>query len=282
MKPHFERQSMPQRGMALIAVLWIVAVLGIIVTSMGQSVRNEVRLVSGARESVVANALGDAAIHIVLQELAARTEPVAGLTRTEVLYQGRTISVEVMPLNGLIDINKAPQELLVSLFGIGAHMPPDVAASLAQATVETRSRKGASGREEGFDAPEDLLRVPGLDYTVYANISRLITADRPGSGKVNPMAAPEGVLTVLADGNTARASSISNDRDSNRPGIDTTSLTAAFIDNTATKLLRIQAKVSLPSGASLLVARSVDLSDGVRDGLPWRTFHAEQRFEPGR
>ena len=43
--------------MALIAVLWIVAALGIIVTGLVQAVRSETRLVSVAREAVVAEAL---------------------------------------------------------------------------------------------------------------------------------------------------------------------------------------------------------------------------------
>jgi len=39
--------------MALIAVLWIVAALGIIVAGLVQSIRSEIRLVSGARDAVV-------------------------------------------------------------------------------------------------------------------------------------------------------------------------------------------------------------------------------------
>ena len=268
------------KGMALIAVLWIVAVLGIIVTGMGYAVRNEVRLVSGARQSVVAEAAGDAAIHLVLQEMVAAVERPMQLTNVTVTYKNQPISVLVLPLNGLIDINNAPQALLVSMFSVGGQVAPDLAAALAQATVETRTRKDGVGQPEGFDAIEDMLRVPGLTYTVYANISKLITADRPGSGKVNPMAAPEGVLRVLAGGNAGRAGSIAADRDAGRTGIDTTTtLTSEYTDNAATQRFKLQARVPLPDGASLLISRSVDLEDGVQDGLPWRTFHTEQRFE---
>lgn len=267
--------------MALIAVLWIVAVLGIIVTGMGHAVRNEIRLVSGARHAVVAEAMGDAAIHLVLQEMVSVAERPKQLTRANVMYKNQPISVQILPLNGLIDINSAPPALLASLFSIAGQVPPDAAAALAQATVETRMRKDSVGQPEGFEAIEDMLRVPGVNYTVYANISRLITADRPGSGKVNPMAAPEGVLNVLAGGNAGRASSIAADRDAGRPGIDTTTtLTSEYIDNAATQRFQLQARVPLSDGAALLVSRSVDLDDGALDGLPWRTFHTEQRFEP--
>ncbi len=271
----------PNQGMALIAVLWIVAVLGIIVTGMGHAVRNEVRLVSGARQAVVAEALGDAAIHLVLQEMVSVTERPQQLTRVNVTYQGQPVSVQILPLNGLIDINSAPQALLASLFAIAGQVPPDEAAALAQSAVETRARKGSSGQPEEFEAIEDLLRVPGLSYAVYANISRLVTADRPAGGKVNPMAAPEGVLYVLAGGNSERAGSVAAGRDAGVAGIDTTTtLASEFTDNATTQVFQIQARVHLASGAVLLISRSVDLGDGAKDGLPWRTFRTEQRFEP--
>lgn len=267
--------------MALIAVLWIVAALGIIVTGMVHAVRNEVRLVSGARQTVVAEAVGDAAIHLVLQEMAVSQDRPKRLLTSNVTYQNQTIAVQVLPLNGLIDINKAPQALLASLFSVAGGVDPNAASALAQATVETRERKDALGQAEGFEANEDLLRVPGLSYTVYANISRLITADQPGSGKVNPMAAPEGVLTVLAGGNTQRAGSIAANRDAGATGIDTTTtLTSEYIDNADTQRFQLQARVPLSNGASLLISRSVDLADGMQDGLPWRTYHTEQRFQP--
>ena len=55
------RRSAPSHGVALIAVLWIVAALTIIVTGLSRTVRDEVHLVASARQSVVAQALGDAA-----------------------------------------------------------------------------------------------------------------------------------------------------------------------------------------------------------------------------
>ena len=45
-----------ERGLALVAVLWLVAALSLIVTGLVASVRSETRLVSGAREGVVAGA----------------------------------------------------------------------------------------------------------------------------------------------------------------------------------------------------------------------------------
>ena len=268
------------RGMALIAVLWVVAALSILVTGMSQAVRGEARLVSSARQVVVASALGDAAIHLVLQSMAASTEPLSRLTTVQTQYQGHSIDVQILPLNGLIDINSAPEPLLVRLFAIAGGMAPAEAAVLAHAAVELRATRGAQGRPLGFDASEDLLSVPGFDYGLYANIAPLITADQAGSGQVNPLAAPEGVLVVLADGNVARAASMAAERSAGSSSIDTTALTGDYINNAATRRFRLQARVPLLDGGWVLASRSVDLQAASQDGLPWRTFRTEQRLEP--
>lgn len=267
--------------MALIAVLWMVAALGVIVTGMVHAVRSEVRLASGARQLVSGAAVGDAAIHMVLQGVVASTERPKQLITANVTYQGHAVAVQVLPLNGLIDINNAPPTLLASLFANAGKMGADAAAALAQATVETRSRKGGTGEPEGFEANEDLLRVPGISYTLYANISDLITASQPGGGRVNAMAAPEAVLAVLAGGNMERAGSVAASRDAGGVGTNTTTtLNSEYVDNAVSQRYRLQARVLLPDGTALLVSRSVDLSDDVKGGLPWRTFHTEQRLEP--
>jgi general secretion pathway protein K len=267
--------------MALIAVLWIVAALGVIVAGLTQAVRSEIRLVSGARDVVVAEALGEAAIHLVLQDMASNSEKVKRMVSTNVVFQGQSIAVQVMPLNGLIDINQAPASLLASLFTVAGRLPPGDAANLAQAVIETRERKDSVGQPEGFEATEDLLRVPGLGYDLYANISGLVTADQPGSGKVNPMAAPIGVLQVLAGGDAQRAGSIAENRASGQTGVDTTTtLTSAYVDDAGTDRFELKARVLLPGGASISVARSVDMADGDADGLPWRTYRTENKFVP--
>lgn len=278
------RAASNSSGVALIAVLWIVAALSIIVSGVVHSVRGEARVVSVAKQSVVGEAQGDAAIHLVLQNMVARKERPARLIYVDTEFQGLAMRVQVLPLNGLIDINQAPEPLLVRLLAVAGGLDAAAASRGAAAIVQARTTKDARGRAIGFEAVEDLLQVPGVDYPLYANISRLVTADQPASGKVNPLAAPEAVLSVLAGGNLERAAGIAAAREAGQTGIDTTVLAADSIDNGTTQRYRIQARVPLPDGAWLLVSRSVDFSEGSQEGLPWRTFHAERRFEaqPGR
>ena len=118
MKNQHPHSQVFEQGIALIAVLWIVAALSIVVTGVVHSVRSEVRLVSSARQVVESVALGEAAINLVLQEMVARSERPAKLMLLPVNYQGHSMVVEAMPLTGLRDINKASVPLLARLYAV--------------------------------------------------------------------------------------------------------------------------------------------------------------------
>ncbi len=267
------------RGMALLAVLWIVAALSLIAVGLTRSLRDETRSVALARQQVQAQALGDAALQIALQALMASRQPLARVATTDVTWQGVPIHVELMPLNGLIDLNMAAPPLLTRLFTVAGGLAPDAAQALAQAVVQTRQRD-AHGASQRFEAEEDLLRVPGVEYDLYARLAPLLTADLRGSGRVNPMAAPLGVLAVLAGGNLAAAQQIAAARDAGQVGIDTTALDASLIDSAPSRRLRATAHVPMADGAAVQVARSVDLDGRSSDGAPWLTFRLVTSVQP--
>ena len=268
-----------QRGIALVAVLWMVAALSIVVTSISSSVRQEVKAVSASRQSLVGQAMGQAAIQLVLQDLGSRPDRSQALAYVDTVFRDTSIRVRVLPLTGLIDINNAPPALLASLFRY-AGAESRAAEALAVAAVEWRSAKDGRGRPVGFEAPEDLLRVRGVDYTLYARLSAVVTADLQGNGRVSPPAAPDEVLKVLASGNAAPLPGRATERDTARPRIDTTALNGEFTDSNAqTQRFQLQARVPLSGGSWLLVSRTVDFNGG-RNGLQWRIIHTDARFEP--
>jgi len=269
------------QGMVLIAVLWMVAALSIVVMGVVRSAREEARIVARMRQGVEAQALGDAAIHLVLQGMTARSVQPGRLEHVEVGFHGVDIAVQVVPLNGLIDINAAPAPLLAKLY-MAAGVGGDAAQALAQATAEFRSRVDARGAPRRFEAIEELLQVPGVDYGLYARLADSVTADSRGSGKVNPMAAPVGVLAVLAGGDTALASRIAAGRDASSTqgtGMDTSSLDSAYLDNAVVRRYRIQARVPMADGGWQQVSRSVELMPRAREGMPWHTFNSSRSFK---
>jgi len=227
----------------------------------------------------MANAAADAATALVVQDIASRAERPARLAYVATSYHGISIQVQVTPITGFIDINNAPAPLLAALFNVAGSLAPSDAQRLAGIVMEARSQRDRRGAILGFEASEDLLRIPGFSYDLYAKIAPLVTADLRSSGRVNPMAAPEDVLLVLADGNVGRAAKLAADRDAGVTGIDTTNLNGAYIDTASSQRLRLVARVPLPDGGWLLASRTVDLGNGAEDGLPWRTLNAAYRFE---
>jgi general secretion pathway protein K len=268
-----------QRGVALIAVLWIVAALSVLVAGMVRVQRDEARVASAARQLVAGSALGQAATQLVLQEMASRAMPSPQLQRTVVRYAGLEIPVVVTPLKGLVDLNRAPEGLLAATFVIAGGVPADRAATLAAAVVQARGPAPGQASGPRFEAVEDLLQVPGVDYDLYARLLPLVTSDSSGSGRVNPLAAPESVLQVLAGGQAERAARIASRRDAGEPGVDTTQLTADFVDATAASTrFRLQARIPLADGRHLISSRLVDMGRTGADGVPWRIFHVDDRF----
>ncbi len=274
-----------RRGMALIAVLWLVASMSLIIAGVVRSVRSEVQNTSTQRQLTLAGARADAAILLAMQALqAGQKELPKGLQSLPVSFDSLSYTVQVMPLNGLLDINNASASLLTNLYQLVAGVAPDVASNLAQATLAARQITNAKGTAQGFDAVPDLMRVPGMGYEVYAKVAPLLTADiKSGSGRINPLAAPLALLGVLASGNTARAAQFASQRDTNPATLDTTFFKPEFTEMAASNNLKFQVDAALPDGSVSRKAWRVYWGADVRTGLPWRVLGVQQsNFLPGR
>lgn len=277
-----------QRGVALIAVLWLVAAMSLIITGIVQAVRSEARIGGLQRHALVASAVADAAILLALQSMQAnKVELPKALLLMPVQFGGQSFEVAVRPLNGLIDLNNASLVLLVELFRQGAAVSPDVAQALAQAVVDFRQTRSAKGRLQGFDAIEDMLSVPGMTYDLYAKIKDLVTAElRNGSGRINPMVAPLGVLQVLTGGDAARAASLAATRDADPNLMDTSFFKPDQIEMTASSNLQLQVRVDVPDGGVVQKIWHIYWGSDPRSGLPWRVLGSQQTMQravrPGR
>ena len=238
-----------QRGVILVAVLWIVMALSIIVTGLSRSVRDEAKMLSMARQGAQASALGDAAIQLVLQQMAVDAKPVDRVTTVQVPYQGRQMDVQVMPLNGLVDLNSAKTPLLARLLTVAGGLPESAAEPLAQAIVDYREQRTAQGASRRFEASEDLMRVPGVNYDLYARLAPLLSTAARGASGVNPRAAPLPVLLVLTLGNQAQAQALYQQRlqpagpnVSAAPSMDTSSLPPDIVSQALGTRYRLQAR----------------------------------------
>lgn len=270
-----------QRGVALIAVLWLVAAMSLIITGIVQAVRSEIRSAAVQRQAVIASALGNAAILLALQNLQSQQQELGKTPQTiPVQFQGQGFDVVVQPLNGLIDLNNANVQLFSDMYRYAGGLNPAAAQALAQNTVELRQSTNAKGRIQGFDAVEDLMRVPGMTYDLYAKINRLITADlKQGNGRINPMAAPVGVLQVLTSGDAARAAILAAGRNTDPKLMDTTFLKPDQIEMASSLSLQLQARIDLPGGGFSQKTWQVFWANDPRSGLPWRVLGMQQSFQ---
>jgi general secretion pathway protein K len=278
-KPQVWRHVGPrQAGIALVGVLWMVAALSLIVAGMVKVTRQDARTVSASKQGVLAEAYGQAAIVQTVQRMQIDPTQYARYTRFTLNYQGAPIQVTVVPLNGLINLNGAPAGLLSKLFRVAGGLPAPTADALAQQVVTLRDRPDSKGTAVGFDAVEDLLQVPGVDYDLYANIARLLVVGRRSVTRVNALAATPEVLMVLAGGDAAVAQQLVQARQVAGSSPDTTRLDAAFVDNSSGSRYRLMASLSLDSGRWWSVSRDIDLNRNAPDGQPWRIFGADRRM----
>ena len=269
------------KGLALVAVLWLVAALSIIVAGLLQTVRTEARLGAQLRGDAQAAATAEAVMQLALQSLLAEGKPVDRLITGAFVWQDQSVAVQAMPLNGYIDLNAAPPELLAQMFQTAAGVAPDQANALAQAVLRERTQPGASGTPPGFEAVEDLLRVPGIDYPLYARVAPLLTADlMAGSGRVNPLAAPLSVLRVLTGGGDAAAQYADARAAGDAAAASAPAMNTAWLDTAPARALELQALVPLADGTRIRVVRRYSLAVQRLDGLPWRAFYARSFVDP--
>lgn len=275
---HIRCRSAAQ-GMALVMVLWITAALGIVVTSITYMVRGELRQTAALRAGAEDRALGRAAMALALQDLDARNR--RRLERPErqtYRFNATEVQVLAVPLNGLVDINRAPVALLAALLQYAGGLAPDAAQNLAAALVEKRSARTPQGASAQFDAIEDLLEMPGVDYELYARLAPLITVNGGGGSQVNPYAAPAALLTVLAAGNQAAVAAFRAGIDSGTA--DLSGFNSAFLTPSGSTRLRLYAKPASDAQDRFAVACDVGLFGRRSGALPWEILQCDSQTTP--
>ncbi|MCB1773541.1 MAG: general secretion pathway protein GspK [Gammaproteobacteria bacterium] len=152
----------PQRGFALLLVIWALVLLLSLATGFGYAVRHELRFGSDLSDSVKAEAASLAALHQAILALGTtddetRWQPDSA-ARVFTWPQG-TVTVKVISENGRIDINGAPVELLRGLFE--QLLPDHDAAALADAVLDWRDR---DDNPQPFGAEESEYLAAGYAY----------------------------------------------------------------------------------------------------------------------
>lgn len=262
------------RGMALIAVLWLVAAMSLIISGVVQSVRLEMRTVGMQRHTLVTKAQADAVVLLALNKMQAMTQETRRTTQSiPVQFQDLVATVQVRPLTSLIDLNNAPLAMLTDLYRYVLGLDQAVATTLAQATLKTRDAKNSKNTARGFYAVEELMNVPGMIYDHYDKIKSLVTVDiRSGNGRIYPVSAPFGVLLVLTAGDVPRATALAAQRKDNPNLIDTSFFKPESIDMASSDSMQFQVHVEMPDGRLLQNTWIIQWGEDPSSGLPWQVL----------
>ena len=182
--------SQSRRGFALVAVLWIIALLALLATGIGSSSRTDIRLAYNAAEQAKAKALADGGVHQALFELSINRKGLLwqnGMTSFRHPIDGGGITVFIRDEDGKLDINVISLDLwrgLLSAIGLddGAarvladriidFRGPGDSATLRD-NEESGYGNGAVGRP--FLTIAELLDVPGMTSEIYRRLRPHIT-----------------------------------------------------------------------------------------------------------
>jgi hypothetical protein len=210
-----------QKGVALAIVVWFIAGMSLLVAGIVSHARVDTQMAQLHIAKAKAVAAGDGAIQLMLGERLFNQDGAADKQGPlSAVYQVGSAEVLVMlfPVSALLDLNKAPRAALGTLFVALAQVPDGQANTLAENVVNWRKVNGT------FRETEDLLRVGGMDRTIFESVRDFIAAketlgtgadweaslaamsqraDQVNSGELNGLALrPEMLAGLNADGTT--------------------------------------------------------------------------------
>ena len=287
------RRGRRQRGVALILVLWVIALMSVLLGSFALIARTENLESRHLFDTTAARYAAEAGLERAVYELR-NPDP---LTRWvgdgrpyEFAFDTAVVHVELTDESGKIDLNSADDNLLQSLFlSIGA--TTDQAAALSDAIQDWRdpdddtrphgaesAQYKAAGmsyvpRNAPFQTVSEVQQVFGMNYELYARIEPAITIFS-GGGAPNPAYAPFEVLVTLPGMTPELAQQLIQARQQIPPGQggaaaltlpDGTPIVANGGGNTYT----VKSRAMLANGASTVLDASIRLGGVGAAGRPY-------------
>jgi general secretion pathway protein K len=285
-----------QRGVALILVLWVIALMSVLLGSFALIARTENLQARHLLDATTGRYAAEAGLERAAFELH-NPDP---LTRWvgdgrpyEFVFDNAKVVVELTDESGKIDVNSAGDELLQGLFvSVGASA--DQAAELSDAIQDWRDADddarphGAEAsqykaqrlpyvpRNAPFQTVSEVQQVLGMNYELYAKIEPAITIYAGGTAP-NPAYAPLQALLALPGMTPELAQQIIAARQQIPPGQpgqpggaqltmpDGTPIVANGGGNTYT----VKSRATLANGASTVLDASIRLGGIGAAGRPY-------------
>lgn len=207
-----------QRGIALVLVLWLTALLTVIAGGFAYAMRNEAQAARNTMSQAQARALADGAVARTVFELM-RPRTIPGVWAADGLVHvwdedGLHVAAAAVDESGKIDINAVTDALLLSFLQTAGQLDVDTAGRLVDAigdwkdADDLRRPNGAESAEyqaaglsykpanAAFETVADLQRVLGMTPALFARLAGNLTV-YSGAPGINPQFASRAVLMAL-------------------------------------------------------------------------------------
>ena len=251
--------------MALILVLWVLALLTVLAMSFAGSARTELKIARNEYEAARARAIADAGVtYGILGALdpSPQTHWNPDGERHEVAYGEGTLSVSVQDEGGKVDLNAGAPELLAGLLrAMGA---ADAAAQQVLDGILQRRRDAiaAGNGTLAFRDVAELRLVPGMTRPLYQALAPLVTVYNRND-RVDPLSAPPEVLRSLPGVSEAQVEAYLAARQ--QAGAQPTALPPLagvdrFLAHSALQVVTIRSEAATPGGGRFLREAVVALS----------------------
>jgi general secretion pathway protein K len=210
--------QLAQRGIALVLVLWLTALLTVIAGGFAYAMRNEAQAARNTISQAQARALADGAVSRTVFELM-RPRTIVGVWAADGVVHvwdedGLHVAAAAVDESGKIDINAVTDALLLSFLQTAGQLDPDSAARLVDVigdwkdADDLRRPNGAESAEyqaaglsykpanAPFETVADLQRVLGMTPALFARLAGDLTV-YSGAPGINPQFASRAVLMAL-------------------------------------------------------------------------------------
>ena len=185
-----------ERGLALVSVLWGVAILSLIAAAMLSASLTTAQIGHNSWNAARAGSVADAAVNqAILSLLDDRAQPRVDGSAATSNFDGVPMRLWIADESGKINLNYAPKELLQGLFvsaGIGA----GDAGELADRIVARRPAADDPHPRLAFRATADVLSVPGMTRALFDRVAPALTV-YGRSNAIDNQVAPRQALRAL-------------------------------------------------------------------------------------
>lgn len=188
-------------GSALLLVLWVTVLLAALLAGLAAATRSHAQAALYGSERVRAQLAAEAGLAHAVAGLYAPTAsqrwvPDGRAYRFD--FDGARVSVQVVDVGGLFDLNATPGDMLARLFAAAGSDPArasQLAAALAAARNAASTATTARGVPARLLAVDQLAALPGMDADLFKRLQPVVTVF---SGRNFPDPSYAGALVLEA------------------------------------------------------------------------------------